>query len=382
MMKQRFRVVHIIGGGEFGGAEDHIIHLMQQLRMNGIDASVICFYDALFAKKLREQKIPVDVLSYGRFDIRLLFGLVKLLKAKQPDIVHTHGVKANFFGRIAAKWLGIFPVVTTVHSLLKYDYTHPIAYRLAYILETSTRKKNDYYIAISNNIKEQLLKEKIAEDKIEMIHHGINTEKFAPKEDIEAKKLAKEWGKTEETFLVGAVGRIQAVKGFHYFIKACSILHQRYPNRFRFVIIGDGPQKVELEQLIKKEGLTEVFHLPGFRNDVDRCLRALDCYVSSSLSEGLGLAVMEALATGIPVVTTGVGGILDFAKHEENCLIVEPKNEEQLADAIERIYLDPMLAQRLAKTAAEHMQQSFSLEKMGKLTALHYERWLGRGTDD
>lgn len=375
-MKSAFRVIHIIGGGEFGGAEDHIIHLLKQLHLQGIDAQVVCFYDSTFAKFLREQGITVEVLSYGRFDFRLFSALVKLLKEKNPDIVHTHGVKANFFGRLAAKKIGIYPLVTTVHSLLKYDYENPIVYRLANIMENSTRRFTDYYIAISNKIREQLLEDGVNDSKIGLIHHGIDTEKFAPREDESARALSRQWGKIDGTFLVGAIGRIQAVKGFTYFIEACSKLNQKYPNTFRFVLIGEGSQREELEKVISQEGLSDVFHFSGFREDIDSCLRALDCYVSSSLSEGLGLSVMEALSTGVPVVTTGVGGVKDFTRNEENSLVVEPKNSEHLAKAIERIYNDPNLVRTLKKQAREDITSSFSLEIMGKNTARYYKQWL------
>lgn len=375
-MKSTFRVVHIIGGGEFGGAEDHIINLLQQLRYENIHGEVICFYDSKFAKFLRELGIPVEVLSYGRFDIRLLSALEKSLKEKKPDIVHTHGVKANFFGRLAAKRLNIFPVITTIHSILKYDYRHPVAYRLAKLLEDSTRKSTDCFIAISNNMKDLLIEEGISASKIELIYHGIDVDKYAPKKDDHAISLAKQWGKTENTFLVGAIGRLQSVKGFDYFIRACSNLYKENPDLYRFVLVGDGPEKSDLEKLVAKEGLREVFQFAGFRDDIDSCLRALDCFVCSSHSEGLPLSVMEALATGVPVVTTYVGGIRDLVKHGKNGYAVEPRNVDQLAEAIGKVYSDSETTRKLTAQAREDMISNFSLSSMGKNTAEVYRKWL------
>ncbi|MFA9559335.1 glycosyltransferase [Evansella sp. AB-rgal1] len=375
-MKSACRVIHIIGGGEFGGAEDHIIHLLKELKNENMNPLVVCFYDSIFAEYLREQGIRVKVLDYGRFDLRLLFALMKLLKEENPDIVHTHGVKANFFGRIAAKRVGISPVVTTVHSILKYDYEHPIAYRLAYMLERSTRDLTDYFIAISNKIQDQLLEDGINSSKVQIIHHGIDTNKFAPRNDQKALELAEEWGKSSDTFLIGAIGRIQAVKGFDNFVRACSELHKVYPDSFRFVLIGDGSHRKELEQLVERENIQDVFTFAGFRGNIDSCLRALDCYVSSSLSEGLGLSVMEALSTGVPVVTTGVGGVKDFAKDEDNSLVVEPKSVSQLTEAIERIYKDDDLKRKLTDQGRNDIISTFSLKTMGENTAYYYRKWL------
>ena len=152
-MKSGLRVTHIIGGGEFGGAEEHILQLLEVLKEHNITPHVICFYDSLFAKRLRERNIEVDVLAYGRFDFTLYFGLVKLLKEKQPNIVHTHGVKANFFGRLAAKKANISPVVTTVHSLLKFDYEHPVARFVVRWLKKERHRKPVFLMQILERLK-------------------------------------------------------------------------------------------------------------------------------------------------------------------------------------------------------------------------------------
>lgn len=374
-MKSGLRVTHIIGGGEFGGAEEHILQLLEVLKEHNITPHVICFYDSLFAKRLRERNIEVDVLAYGRFDFTLYFGLVKLLKEKQPNIVHTHGVKANFFGRLAAKKANISPVVTTVHSLLKFDYEHPVARFVVQLMENRTRPKTDYFIAISETIKKQLVEDGVDYSKIVVVHHGINTELYAPKENETAKVIAQEWGKSDQIKIIGAIGRLKEVKGFPYFIEACSILHRKHPGKYRFVIVGGGPELDKLKEKVSSLQLDDVFVFAGFRDDVAQCLQAMDCYVSASLSEGLGLSVMEALASGTPVVTTAVGGVLDFARNEENALLVPPESGEKLAEAIERIMENKELAHQLSTTAVSDMQATFSVYRMGEQTAKHYNEW-------
>lgn len=375
-MEELVKVTHIIGGGEFGGAEEHLLLLLTQLKKEGISPRVICFYDALFAQRLREKSIPVDVLSFGRFDFRLFFGLVRLLEEQQPDIVHTHGVKANFFGRLAAKKIGLAPIVTTVHSLLRYDYINPVARILATLLDKSTRSLTDRYIAISEKIKTQLETERIPASKIEVIHHGIEATRFRNVRVEESEPLARQWGKEEGNLLIGAIGRLHKVKGFSYFVEACSQLHEEEAGRYRFVLIGDGPERESLERLVQEKGLADVFHFAGFRDDVATCLHALDCYVSSSLSEGLGLAVLEALASGTPVVATGVGGVLDFARHEHNCLLVEPADSQNIASAIRRLVNDQDLINRLTSQAIVDIETKFSVQQMGARTADCYRQWV------
>lgn len=368
------RVVHIIGGGEFGGAEEHIIDLLKQLKNSHVDCEVICFYDSLFAQMLRDLDIPVLVLDYGRFDMRLLFGLSKALKERNPDIIHTHGVKANFFTRLAAKKLNESIVITTVHSLLKYDYAHPVSYKLASFLEMTTRSRTDYFIAVSNKIKEQLLSENRRPDQVKVIHHGIDVESFSPKEDPDARELAKTWSNNGDAFIVGSVGRIHPVKGFSTFVDACAKIHKQYPNQFRFVLIGEGPEREDLEAQVNKLGLEDAFIFAGFRKDIPSCLRAFDGYVNSSLSEGLGLSVMEALATGVPVVTTNVGGIKDFARHKENSYVVDRDDSDALAEGILRLYEDRQLAENLTKQGVADMREGFSQERMGRETLDYYKQ--------
>lgn len=375
-MNSGLRITHIIGGGEFGGAEEHILQLLQELKNHHINAHVICFYDSLFAQRLRQENIEVDVLTYGRFDVRIYFGLVKILKEKKSDIVHTHGVKANFFGRLAARKANISPVVTTVHSLLKYDYENTLARYVVQHMEKSTRNRTDHFIAISDTIKDQLIEDGIKSSKVVVVQHGIDTQHFAPKEDQKANQLAISWGKkSNDQFLIGAIGRLKTVKGFAYYLDACASLHQKNPEKYRFVIVGEGPEREKLEQLVEKHKLADVFTFVGFSSDVASCLRAFDCYVSSSLSEGLGLAVMEALSTGTPVVATAVGGVVDFARDQENALLIPAKSADQIVDAVLQFVDNKELADRLSTQAVIDMQAHFSVNRMGRQTAEFYQKW-------
>lgn len=377
MKMTTIKVIHIIGGGEYGGAEDHIIHLLKQLKPRQIEPQVICFYDALFAKRLREAGIPVTVLDYPRFDPRLTGAISKVLKDEQPDIVHTHGVKANFFGRKAAGKVGVPLVVTTVHSLLRFDYENPFSYRMAKFLEDISRKKTDYYIAVSRRIASDLREGNVPAGKVQLISHGIDTDRFSPEPTAFSDELTMAWKDGDrDKILVGAVGRLQDVKGFSYFIDACARLDRAYPDTFTFVLIGDGPHKADLEQQVKKRKLGHVFRFAGFREDVDQCLKALDVYVSSSLSEGLGLAVMEALASGTPVITTGVGGVLDFAEDGRNALVIKEGDADEIVNAVVRIKDEPELGEAVALQGVEDIQNRFSLDKMGEETSGYYRSWL------
>lgn len=380
-MNNKTRVLHVIGGGEFGGAEQHILNLLSTLPKDAIESQVVCFYDSVFASKLREAGIPVIALSqYGRFDPRLLSGLSRVFRAYQPDIVHSHGVKANFFARLAA--IGKVPVVlTTVHSYLRYDYAHPFTYLLVSVLEQATRPLNDHYIAVSAAIRNILHTAGIPAKKISLIHNGIQIAPFRRTEQRAAdrSRLLNEWGVPPDAFLFGTVARFVPVKGLNYMIEAFAEVVKR-PDSVpsHLVMIGDGPQRQQLEETTQRLGVASQVVFTGFRSDIPACLHALDAFVISSLHEGLPYTILEAVASEVPVVATTVGGIQEFFD-ESTSLLVPPASVSHLAAAMQRIKAEPDLRKRLAQAAFGKLQQSFTIEQMAARTLELYQSLTAQG---
>lgn len=373
-MARRVRVLHVIGGGEYGGAEEYLVQLFTHLRGAAfpVELHLACFYEARLAQELRQRGFALSVMPYGRLDIRLVRGLAALFRRFQPDVVHTHGVKANFFARVAARRTAI-PLVTTVHSVLRYDYPNPLAYFVAAQMERWTRRWNHHYIAISQALKAQLVAEGILPERISVIHHGIDVERFSP--DRRHAALRQEWGFPADAFVWGTVARFVEVKGLSVLLHAFSRVRQIEP-RARLVLIGDGPLRAQLDAQARALGITDAVCFTGFRRDVPDCLANLDAYVSASFSEGLGLSVLEAMAMRLPVVSTAVGGILDFLRHGENGLLVPPRSAEELAGGMLLVMRDASLAARLAEQAWRDVRTSFSAERMASETWNVYERLL------
>jgi len=373
------KVIHVIGGGEFGGAEQHIIQLLSLIPREGVRGKVVCFYEAGLSQALRERGIEVEVLRYGRFDWRLLSGLREVFRRDQPDIIHTHGVKANFFARLAARDMQQIPLVTTVHSILRFDYENKLAYAFTRLMENSTRRYNSHFIAVSNALRRSLIEEGVPMEQVTAVHHGIDVDAFTPAatEEHAARRaeLRAAWGLPEDAYAIGVVGRLVRIKGVDDVIRALPRIVKANP-KAHLVIIGNGPEQAGLKQLAAQLGLSRHVVFAGFRQDIADCMRAIDCFVSASMSEGLGLNVLEAMASGLPAVVTGVGGILDFTRHEVNGLIIEPRSSDELADAIIRLMGDPVLAARLGRTAREHVERHFSLAGMGRCTVSVYRKLL------
>ncbi|MBO8164471.1 MAG: glycosyltransferase [Brevibacillus sp.] len=374
-MNSKTRVLHVIGGGEFGGAEQHILNLLSSIPQDEFAAQVVCFYDSVFAGKLRDAGIPVVVLNqYGRFDIRLLGGLKQVMRSYQPDIVHSHGVKANFFARLAARGSGS-AVLTTVHSYLRYDYVQPLAYLIVSLMEKLTRPLSHHFIAVSTAIQDILHKEGIAREKVSLIYNGINIKPFrcTGQREVNRTRLRSEWGIPEDAFVYGTVARFVPVKGLSYMIEAFAQAAKRLaPLSARLVMIGDGPERSLLEETAERLGVREQVVFTGFRSDIPACLHTFDAFVMSSLHEGLAYTVLEAVASEVPIVATAVGGIKEFVEPERTGLLVPSASADQLAQAMQRIAEDADLRAELAAAAFYKLKQSFTIEQMTAQTVALY----------
>lgn len=371
-MNQYRRALHVIGGGEFGGAEQHIIQLLSLLPDYGYIGKVVCFYEAEFSRTLRKQGIEVEVLQHGRFDFRLLSSLKQIFSREQPDVIHTHGVKANFFGRLAAKDLDI-PLVTTVHSILRFDYKNNMAFLVASTMEKWTRPLNGQFIAISHSIEESLLSEGVSQDKISIVHHGIDFERYSTGKAT----LRDEFSLPADAYLIGVVSRLVEAKGIEYVLEAMPTILKDKPNA-HLIIVGTGPYEPNLKKLTADLNIQEHVHFVGFRKDIPDCLHSFQCFVSASLSEGLGLNVLEAMAASVPVVVSGVGGILDFTEDEVNGLLIPLRSSTDIAIKILTLMEDEELSRQLVHCAVERVQTDFSLDSMGRKTANVYEKLIDR----
>jgi glycosyltransferase involved in cell wall biosynthesis len=191
------------------------------------------------------------------------------------------------------------------------------------------------------------------------------------------KDLRKEWNLPDDAYVIGAVTRLVRIKCVDTVIRAVKTVSERDPRAY-LVIVGTGPEEERLKRLAHELGVHNRVRFAGFRRDIPDCLRSFDAFVSVSLSEGLGLNVLEAMATGLPAVVTGVGGVLDFARDGENVLIVPVESADAVADRLLRLMADRELAGRLADTAAEHVRARFSLRSMAADTVRVYDALLGK----
>lgn len=373
-MDRPIKVVHMIGGGEYGGAENHIIQLIASFDPQEIDASVICFYESAFSETLREMGVEVTVLDqYHRFDPRIAWGLGPVLKKINPDILHTHGVKANFFGRIVARRLNSIKVVTTVHSHLKHDYDQWAIKLLTYGMEYSTRRLNDYFIAVSNPIKMDLIDSGVAEERIAVIPNGIPLQKFTAVHNPGL--LREELQLPDDALVVGTVARLRPVKGIGLLIEAVGALCREWQN-LHIVVIGDGPERGALEMQVQHLGISDRVHFLGFRDNVEAYLPGMDVFANTSLSEGLPVAVLEAMASKVAVIASGVGAIPDLIQHEHNGLIVEPGSVSDIEKGLKRMLSDSEWRRSMGENGFQTVIKEYTTTVMSRRNEELYKKLL------
>lgn len=374
------RILHVIGGGEFGGAEQHLIGLAKTLNPDQWAPHVAVFYEGEFAERLRHLQIPVTVLS--PVDLAAWAGMTplrQLIREFRPDIIHTHGVRANLLGRLANKAEG-FParLVTTVHSVLKLDYPKFWKRVLFERFEKWTWRYVDRFILVSRAMKQDFLKAGLPQDRITVIHNAIQLPEEPPVRP-EHSGLREELGLPQGTVLAGTVARLHPVKGHTYLIQAVKQLEAKYPDA-HYVWIGGGDLQHQLKEEVAQAGLSKKIHFLGVRQDVPELLPQLDLFVLPSISEGLSVAILEALLAGVPVVTTAVGGSPEVVDEGRDGLLVPSKDPEALRQAIDRALSDPQTMKQMGQAGQQKVYREFSLECLVRETTDVYKGLIGQSS--
>lgn len=376
---KRLRVLHVIGGGEFGGAERHILNLTTAMKKDMVEVSVCCLFADPFVKVAREAGIRShSVPMRHKMDFGIVTKLRDLIIEEEIDIVHTHGVRANLVGRLAARMAGVETVVTTVHSLLTQDYPDLFSRLANNFIEKASRGLTTHFIAVSGGLQKALVQQGIPEKKITVIYNGLNPDLF--RIEGSAGLWRQKAGFSPGVPLVAIVGRLHPVKGHRYFLRAAAeILKER--TDVHFLVVGCGPERDSLEEYTGKLGISDHVTFTGFVSDVSELMPDLNLLIVPSLWEGFGLTALEAMAVGVPVVATSVGGLPEIVDHGTTGLLVPPADEAGLTRGIVWMLDHPQEAVEMAAAAKEVVEQKFSASAMARRTEDLYRRLLEKEQD-
>lgn len=331
-----------------------------ELARRAAETGLRVFTGAQFTRGFRPLKVARDVRA-----------LRKLLRQGRFDIIHTHGSQDAWAVTFALFRLHPRPVVLrTKHNVFPIR-DHWLNRRL---YGTWT----DGLICISEAIVEYCAaKPYLRRENLTLIHSAVDAARFdLPKDRVPL----DEFGVRDRR--VGIVtGRLREEKGHAYLIDAMPRIVRECPD-FVLLIVGSGSLEDDLKRRARDRGVEASVIFTGFRTDIPRLLAAVDLFIMPSVSEGLGTAILEAGAAGLPIVSTRVGGIPDIVKEGESGLLVPPGDPESLADAVVRMNRDPVFAEACGRAARRHVHENFSEESLVRKTEAAYAMWLERKRRD
>ena len=352
------RILHLITRLDRGGSAKVVLRLSEGLRDQGFDVRIATGPTREPEEDLKgfteRTSIPIYTIpslvrdiSFLK-DLRAFFDVFRLIRALSPTILHTHTTKAGFTGRIMGRICGVKAIVHTPHGHIFYGYGGRVASRLYILAERMASMFCDRIVALTDIEKDDYIRLKVAgAEKISVIPAGIELDNYL-KDGRDRADMRRELGLSPNTILVGWVGRFEEIKGCFDFLEAAGDVAGRF-QEVRFLMVGDGPLRGAIEEWIKERGLADRVILTGYRRDIPRVMKALDLYVLTSLNEGQGMGIVEAMAAGKPVVATGVGGVPSVVRDGETGILVPPGRADMVARALIHLLSNRALARRMGE---------------------------------
>lgn len=365
MFARRQLVVEVIYAPLIGGSETLAFTLCKHWKSQGIDTRICCLYEreGALTALFDEAGIRYDLMDVGDKPMWRRWWLLARYFAKlRPSAIHVHHLGSLINVMVPAWLTGHWNIVYTEHSALIIARTEWMKRALPWVARC-VRKVT----CVSNKLVDFFGRELgVPTRKLVTVYNGVDTAQFRPRGAALARSLE---GRVPR---IGAVGRLVDEKDYPMLLRALALLKQR-GLRFEAAIVGDGPLSAALQAQARALGVDSVVRFYGRRDDVPDLLRSLDVYVLTSKSEGMPIAVLEAMATGLPIVATAVDAVPEVITHEVNGLLVPKGDERATADAIVRLLEDAVLRERLGKAALGDVRTLFSIQNATQL----YAEYLG-----
>ncbi|HBB44192.1 MAG: putative membrane protein [Parcubacteria group bacterium GW2011_GWA1_44_13] len=377
---KKIKVLFVITKSNFGGAQKYVFDLATGLPKDRFDVAVALGGSGILIQKLHSENIRViPIFSLARdvnpwSDISAFFELWRMFREEKPEVVHLNSAKAGGVGALAARLAGVPKIVFTAHGWA-FNEERPVWQRLIIkFFSWITVMLSHNTIAVSDAVKNNTKNWPLIAGKISVIKNGIKEPNFLSRETARQRIFAKaNIHIPEKAFVVGTIAELHKSKGLTYAIEAFAKLVPENPNLYYF-ILGGGEEKERLEALVGLHNLQGRVFLLGFVDDASRYLRAFDLFLLPSLTEALGLVLLEAGLAGLPVVASQAGGIPEVIENEKTGLLVTARDSSGIAQAIQKLVAGHSLAKRFAETLRERVLAEFSLSRVLKDTISLYTR--------
>lgn len=348
---------------DFGGIERVLLSLVRNMTPE-VQFFPVLFTregvgEKLFLESLRElgvahQAFPLNTSRFKYHNpLRNIGETIDIARKRQFDIIHSHGYRANMVGFAAAKRLGL-PIVATCHGYIANDRQLNAYNRLDMLL----LRWFDRIVAVSEQMKRDLMDRKVDGRKIQVVTNAVwdGTESVSREGRKATRRLM---GIGEKAFVFGFVGRHSEEKGLRYLMEAA----QGMPDNedWRILLVGDGPLRITLEAIARTLVLKDRFLFAGFQSDTAAWYSAMDAMVLPSLTEGTPMALLEAMAHGLPVIASAVGGVPAVIRDGESGILVPPGDPARLLNAMRTVIEDPALRKKLSSGAIRAVQLNYNV---------------------
>ena len=364
-------ILFIIESSETGGAENMFLELVLRIDRSRFNPHVALLYEGWLSERFRENGIVPHMIPTGKggFDIRLLKGIRKLLEKNSIDLIHSHLFTTNVYASVCGA-LASIPVISTFHGTMDVDMTDSMKKLKWWLINRFSTK----IVFVSRYLLEYFVSKNLARpSKSLVIHNGIDVERFSKcSTKIDARRYL---GIPIDCFIIGCVGDLRPAKDYETALRAMSQLKEHIPS-IKLVIAGSKTALLnDLLALSQALGIDKDVYFLGFRPDIENVLPAFDVYLSSSISEGFSLTVVEAMAAGIPVIATCSGGPEEIIKNGQNGLLVSTEQPSEIVRAVECINRNGDFAVKLSEEGRRSAEKNFSIKNMvAKYQSIYFAR--------
>lgn len=383
-MQRQFNVLQVIGNLEIGGAQEVVRTLADYLTLQGCSVVVCTFRDGPLRSEIERLGIPVEILPARRASIlyvpqfigdmlRIRRALLRVVHKHKINVVQTHLLRVLDFLLLTLRWSAPLRVFWTVHNYqfaLRADQLPRFrwllgpkrwAYRALYRLAA---RWVDGFIAVSDEV-ETAIVETIGPvgDKIVIIANGVDVKRYA--QPVHKEQIWEQLMLPAQAHVLAVVGTLKEQKGHRYLIDAAPAVLAQFPDT-HWLLIGDGALREALQAQVDAAGLAQHIHFLGNRSDVASLLAASDAFVLPSLWEGLPMALIEAMASGLPIVATEVSGTKQVMVANETGLLVPPGSVPHLEAAMIELLSNPERCQAMGASARRRVEALFSARKQAE----------------
>jgi glycosyltransferase involved in cell wall biosynthesis len=383
-MNQRpapIKVMYLITDLKFGGAQTLLLELLKRLDRKRYLPQVACLFggDSPLGKQIQASDVPLtDLRMHAWWRLDALWRLYRLLRKERPAILHASLFHAIFAARVTGRLAGT-PVI------LSWRHNVNIGGRAREWVNRVTAPLDDGVIAVSEKARQaEIRAASVPADKVRLIYNGIDPKSYAIEKGRSMAQhrtlLRHELGIPAQAFLIGAVGRLHPQKGLSVLLEAFAAVLEQIPQAW-LVLVGEGELHADLENRASALGISDSTTFAGRREDIPAVLSTLDVFVLPSLWEGLPMALLEAMATGLPVIATEVGGTPEVVVDGETGILIPADDVKSLEQAI-CILLDENLRQRLGQAGQARVRKLFSIQHLvEQMEALYAEQLVVEGVE-